>query len=61
MFQKKIDELFNDVLIVFDIAVYILNAGFDSDSRDHDERLEQMSYRCRQVKQKLNKEKCLFR
>ena len=36
MFQK-IDELLNDISNVFGIDDDILIAGFDADSRDHDE------------------------
>ena len=55
MFHKKIDELFNDIPNVFDIADDILTAGFDADGRDHDDRLEQVLHRCRQMNLKLNK------
>ena len=40
MFQKKIDELFNDIAKVFGIADDIPIEGFDADGRDHDMRLE---------------------
>ena len=56
MFQKMIDELFNDLPNAFGIADDILIAGFDADGRDHVARLEQALWRCR----KANKEKCLF-
>ena len=50
MFQRKIDELFNDIhnvlgiaddIPIAGIADDILIAGFDADGRDHDVRLEQ--------------------
>ena len=43
MFQKKIDELFNDIPNVFHNADDILIAGFDTDGTDHDVRFEQIS------------------
>ena len=47
MFQKKIDELFNDIPNGFGIGDDILIAGFDTDGRNHDIRLEQVLWRCR--------------
>ena len=41
MIQKKID-MFHDIPNVGGIADYILTAGFDSDGRGHDARLEQV-------------------
>ena len=35
MFQKKTDELLNDIPNVFGIADDILIPGLDADSRDH--------------------------
>ena len=61
MFQKKIGELFNDILNVFGIADGILIAGFDVDGRNYGVRLQQVLWRCMQTNLKLNKEKCLFR
>ena len=61
MFQKKINEFFNDIPNVFDIANDILIKGLYADGRDHEMRLEQVLQRCRQANLKLNKEKCLFR
>ena len=55
MFQKKTDELFNDIPNIFGIADDIFIAGFDADGRDHDARLEQMLQRCRQANIKLSK------
>ena len=40
MFQKKIDELFNSIPNVFGIAEDILNTGFNEQSKDHDETLD---------------------
>ena len=45
MFQKKIDELFNDIPNVFGIADDNLIEGFNEDSMDHDVRLEQVLQR----------------
>ena len=61
MFQRKTDEMFNDIHNVFGIADYIQITGFDADSRDHDASLEQVLQKCRQANLKLNKEKCIFR
>ena len=52
--------MFNDIPYVFGIADYILIAGFDAESRDHDKRLKQVLHRCRRANLKINKEKCLF-
>ena len=60
MFQKKIDELFHDIPNIFGIAADILIAGYDTDGRDHDERLGKVLCTCKQVNLKLNKEKGLF-
>ena len=56
MFQKKIDEFFNDIPNVFGIADDILIAGFNADGRDHDVRLEQVLRRCRHANLELNKD-----
>ena len=37
MFQRKIDEIFQDLFIVFCIADDILFAGYEADGKDHDE------------------------
>ena len=37
MFQRKIDEIFNDIPNVFGIADDILVIGYDKDGADHDE------------------------
>ena len=42
VFQKKIDELFNDIPEIFGITDDILIAGFDAVGRDHDTWLEQV-------------------
>ena len=57
IFQKKIDELFNDIPNVFGIADDILIVGFHAYGRDHDVSSEQMLLRCRQANLKLNEEK----
>ena len=41
MFQRRIDELFNDIPYVFGIADDFLIARFDADGRNHDVSLEQ--------------------
>ena len=42
MFQKKIDGLFSGMPIVFEIANHILIAGFDKQSKNHDETLDKV-------------------
>ena len=61
MFQKKIHELFSGKPNVFSIADDILIAGFNEQSKDHDEILENVLKVCSQANLKLNKDKCLFR
>ena len=61
MFQRKIDEIFRDMPNVFGIADYILAAGYEADGRDHDETVQRVLHRYRQVKLKSNKDKCHFR
>ena len=61
IFQMKIDEIFKDMSNVFGIADDILVAGYEADSRDHDETVQRVLQRCRQVNLKLNKDKCHFR
>ena len=39
MFQRKIDEIFKDLLNVFGIADDILVVGYDADGKDHDDTL----------------------
>ena len=52
MFQRKI---FKNVPNVFSIADDILVAGYEADRKDHDETVQSMLQRCRQVNLKLNK------
>ena len=42
MFQKKIDELFNDIPNVFGINDDIVIAGFNASGTDHDARCKQL-------------------
>ena len=59
MFQRKIDEIFKDMPNVFGIADDILVVGYEADGRDHDETVQRVLQRYRQVN--LNKDKCHFR
>ena len=61
MFQWKIYEIFKDMQNLFGIADDILVAGYVADGRDHDETVQRILQRCRQVNLKLNKDKCHFR
>ena len=61
MFQRKIDKTFKDMPNVFGIADNILVAGCEADGRDHDETVQRVLQRCRQVNLKLNKGKCHFK
>ena len=60
MFQRKIDEIFIDMPNVFGITDDILVAGYGADDRDHDETVQRILQRCRQVNLKLNKDKMSF-
>ena len=55
MFQRKIDEIFKDFPNVFGTADDILVVGYEADGKDHDETVQKMLQRCRQVNLKLNK------
>ena len=57
MFQKKIDELFSVISNVFGSVDDILIAGFDKQSKDHNESLEKVLWVCRQMNLRLNKDK----
>ena len=57
MFQRKIDEIFNDMPNVFGITDDILVVGYEDDGRDHDEAVQKVLQRCRKDKLKLNKDK----
>ena len=61
MFQRKIDEIFNDMPNVFGIADDILVVGYEDDGRDHDKTVHKVLQRCRKVNLKLNKDKGHFR
>ena len=61
MFQHKIDEVFNDIPSVFDIADDILVIGYDKDGTDHNRTVYKVLRCCQDVNLKLNKDKCHFR
>ena len=61
MFQRKIDEIYKDMPNVFGIADDILVAGYEADGRDHEETVQTVLQRCRQVNLKLNEDKYHFR
>ena len=61
MFQRKIGEIFKDLHNVFGIVANILVVGYDRDGKDHNNTLQRVLHRCRQVSLKLNKDKCHFR
>ena len=47
MFQRKIDEIFNDLPNVFGIADDILVVGYQADGKDHDKTLQKVLKTCR--------------
>ena len=49
MFQGKIDEIFHDIPNVFDITYDILVVGYEDNGRDHDEMVQKVLQRCREV------------
>ena len=61
MFQRKIDEIFNDMPNVFGIADDILVIGYEKDGADHDKAVYSVLKWCQNVNLKLNKDKCHFR
>ena len=61
MFQRKIDEIFNDIPNVFGITDDILAVGYEDDGRDHYETVQKALQRCRKANLKLKKDKCHFR
>ena len=61
MFQRKIDEIFNDIPNVFGIADDILVIGYDRDGAVHDEAVYSVLEWCQDVNLKLNKDKWHFR
>ena len=61
MFQRKINEIFNDISNVFGIADDILLIGYDKDEADHNKAVYNVLSQCQNVNLKLNKDKCHFR
>ena len=61
MFQRKIDEIINDIPDLFGIADDILMIGYDKDGADHDESVYRALDWCQDVNLKLNKDNCHFR
>ena len=61
MFQRKIDEIFNDMPNVFGITDDLLIVRYEDDGRDHDDIVQKVLQRCRKVNLKINKDKCHFR
>ena len=61
MFQRKIDEIFNDTPNVFGTADNILVIGYDKDRADHDKAVYNVLSQCQDVNLKLNKDKCHLR
>ena len=61
MFQRKINEIFNDIPNVFGIADDILVIDYDKDRADHEEVEYSVLEWCQDVNLKLNKDKCHFR
>ena len=47
MFQRKIDEIFQDMPNVFGTADDILVAGYEADGNGHDETVWRVLQRCR--------------
>ena len=61
MFQRKIDEIFNDVPNVFGIEDNILVKGYEKDGVDHEVAVYSKLEQCQDVNLKLNKDKFHFR
>ena len=61
MFQRKIDEIFNDMPNTLGIADDILVVGYEDDGRDHKNTVPKVLQKFRKVNLKLNKDKCHFR
>ena len=61
MFQCKLDEIFNDMPNIFDIADDILVIAYDKDGTDPDQAVYKVLQWCQDVNLKLNKEECHFR
>ena len=49
MFQRKINEIFNDIPNVFGIADDILVIGYEKDKADHDEAVYSVLEQCQDV------------
>ena len=45
MFQRKIDEIFNNMPIIFGITDDILIVGYEDDGRDHDDTVQKVLQR----------------
>ena len=60
-FQRKMDEIFNDIPNVFGIPDDILVIGYNKDGADHDEAVYSVLEQSQYVNLKLNKDKCHFR
>ena len=60
MFQRKIDEIFNDMANVCSITDDILFVGYEDDDRDNNGTVQKVLQRCRKVNFKLNKDRCHF-
>ena len=61
IFQRRIDEIFNDMPNVFGIADDNLAVEYKDDGKDHEETVQKVLQRCREVNLKLNKDQCHFR
>ena len=61
MFQCKIDEFCSDMPNVFGIVDDILVIAYDENGADHDAVIHNVLRHCKEVKLKLNKDKCHFR
>ena len=58
--SEKSMTIFNDMPNVFGIADVILVVGYDTDGKDHDEMVQRVLQRCKEVNLKPYKEKCHF-
>ena len=61
MFQRKIDEIFNDIPNIFGIAEDILVIEYNKHGADHNKAVYNVLNQCWDVNLKLNKDKCHFR
>ena len=60
MFQRKVSELFKDLPNVFGIVDDILVMRYDADGKDHDDTLQRVLQRCRQVNLKTKQSQMPF-